>query len=228
MDGLEDAEAGAMLKLLPGLPTDRPARLLCIGAHSDDLEIGCGATVLTWLAAWPAIEVTWVVLSASGERRLEASRSAQALLQPAASVRIELAEFRDGYLPSQQADVKQFFEALKGSTDPDLILTHFLGDRHQDHRLAAELTWNTWRDHLVCEYEIAKFEGDLGQPNLYVPVSAESVTKKTGHLEQHFGSQRSRSWFRTENFEALMRIRGLECRSPTGFAEAFHARKLIV
>lgn len=216
-----------MLKLLPQLPSDRALRLLCIGAHSDDLEIGCGGTIATWLETWGSVDVTWVVLSATGDRAGEAHRSARALLRRAASVRLELGQFRDGFLPAQYVDVKQHFEVLKQQVDPDVILTHCLGDRHQDHRLAAELTWNTWRDHLIYEYEIPKYEGDLAQPNVYVPLTARAAKRKTSHLERHFSSQRGRTWFRAENFAALMRLRGLECRSQSGFAEAFHGRKLV-
>jgi LmbE family N-acetylglucosaminyl deacetylase len=216
-----------MLKLLPQFPTDRPLRLLCIGAHSDDLEIGCGGTVATWLETWASVEVTWVVLTAVGDREDEARRSARALLRRAATVRLELGRFNDGFLPAQYADVKQHFEWLKQQVNPDVVLTHCLGDRHQDHKLAAELTWNTWRDHLIYEYEIPKYEGDLAQPNVYVPLTARAAQRKTAHLAKYFSSQRSRAWFRAENFEALMRLRGLECRAPSGLAEAFHGRKLV-
>ena len=216
-----------MLKLLPQFPSDRPLRLLCIGAHSDDLEIGCGGTIATWLETWPAVEVTWVVLTAVGDRAGEARRSARALLRRAASVRLELGQFRDSFLPAQYADVKQHFELLKQQVNPDVILTHCLGDRHQDHRVASELTWNTWRDHLIYEYEIPKYEADLAQPNVYVPLTARAAKRKTAHLEKYFSSQRSHAWFRAENFEALMRLRGLECRASSGFAEAFHGRKLV-
>jgi LmbE family N-acetylglucosaminyl deacetylase len=203
-------------------------RLLCIGAHSDDLEIGCGGTVLTWLASMPANEVTWVVLSAEGARASEARRSARALLTHAAARKVVIGNFRDGYLPAQYSEVKSFFEDLKGEVDPDVVLTHWLHDRHQDHRLAAELTWNTWRNHLVLEYEILKYEGDLGQPNAYVHVPAALARRKAAHLQRHFASQRSKAWFTADNFLGLMRLRGLECRAPSGFAEAFHARKFVL
>jgi LmbE family N-acetylglucosaminyl deacetylase len=203
-------------------------RLLCIGAHSDDLEIGCGGTVLTWLASMPANEVTWVVLSAEGARASEARRSARALLTHAAARKVVIGNFRDGYLPAQYSEVKSFFEDLKGEVDPDVVLTHWLHDRHQDHRLAAELTWNTWRNHLVLEYEILKYEGDLGQPNAYVHVPAALARRKAAHLQRHFASQRSKAWFAADNFLGLMRLRGLECRAPSGFAEAFHARKFVL
>jgi LmbE family N-acetylglucosaminyl deacetylase len=217
-----------MLRLVSEIPRRRPLRLLCIGAHSDDLEIGCGATVMTWLAARRATEVTWVVLSAEGPRATEARRSARAMLARAASHTLVIAAFRDGYLPGQYIDVKSLFEDLKKQVDPHLILTHWLRDRHQDHRIAAELTWNTWRNHLVLEYEIPKYEGDLGQPNAYVPVSASVARRKVGHLRRHFSSQRKKDWFVADNFLGLMRLRGMESRAPSGFAEAFHARKLVL
>lgn len=216
-----------MLRLIPEIRSRRPLRLLCIGAHSDDLEIGCGGTVLTWLANMPAIEVTWVILSAGGARASEARGSARALLRRAVAQEVVIADFRDGFLPAQYADVKSFFEDLKKKVDPDVVLTHWLQDRHQDHRFAAELTWNTWRNHLVLEYEIAKYEGDLGQPNAYMPIPASLARRKVGHLGRYFSSQRSKDWFVADNFLALMRIRGMECRAASGFAEAFHARKLV-
>jgi len=217
-----------MLRLASELPARRPLRLLCIGAHSDDLEIGCGATVLTWLAARRPVQVTWVVLSAEGTRAAEARRSARALLARAAAQRIVIGAFRDGYLPGQYVDVKSLFEELKKEVDPDVVLTHWLQDRHQDHRLAAELTWNTWRDHLVLEYEIPKYEGDLAPPNTYVPVSASVARRKVDHLRRHFFSQKNKHWFVADNFLGLMRLRGMESRSPSGLAEAFHARKLVL
>jgi LmbE family N-acetylglucosaminyl deacetylase len=217
-----------MLRLIPEIRSRRPLRLLCIGAHSDDMEIGCGGTVLTWLANMPAIEVTWVILSAEGARASEARSSARALLRRAVAQEVVIADFRDGFLPAQYADVKSFFEDLKGKVDPDVVLTHWLQDRHQDHRFAAELTWNTWRNHLVLEYEIAKYEGDLGQPNAYMPIPASLARRKVSHLGRYFSSQRSKDWFIADNFLALMRIRGMECRAASGFAEAFHARKLVL
>jgi LmbE family N-acetylglucosaminyl deacetylase len=217
-----------MLRLVPELPARRALRLLCIGAHSDDLEIGCGATVMTWLAGRHATEVIWVVLSADGARATEARRSARAILARAASQKVIIAAFRDGYLPGQYADVKALFESLKKEVDPDIVLTHWLQDRHQDHRLAAELTWNTWRNHLMLEYEIPKYEGDLAPANAYVPLSASVARRKIDHLQRYFASQKRKDWFVAENFLGLMRLRGLESRSPSGFAEAFHARKLVL
>lgn len=217
-----------MLALLPKVKRGVPLRLLCIGAHSDDIEIGCGATILSWLATFPAVEVTWVVLNGVAERKQEARRSAIALLRSAKHSRIVYGAFRDGFLPAQYLKVKAFFEKLKEGPEPDIVLTHFLHDRHQDHRLVAELTWNTWRNHLVFEYEIPKYEGDLAQPNGYVPVSEVMARRKVEHLERYFATQRSKGWFAAENFLALMRIRGLECRSSSGYAEAFHVRKFVL
>lgn len=212
------------------LPHDpaRPFRVLCIGAHSDDLEIGCGGTLLSLLSARPQVEVTWAVLSATGVRAVEARRSARALLRRATACRIVLGEFTDGRLPAEFAAAKDFFERLKSECAADLVFTHRLEDRHQDHRLAAELTWNTWRDHPILEYEIMKYEGDLGLPNVYVPLSAAVARRKVKHLERHFGSQRSKHWFNADSFLGLARLRALECRAPGGFAEAFHARKLVL
>jgi LmbE family N-acetylglucosaminyl deacetylase len=216
-----------MLKVSLGSP-NQPLRLLCIGAHSDDIEIGCGGTILEWLSTYTHIEVTWVVLCAPGPRTYEARDSANALLRKAKQRNLVLRDFQDGYLPAQFARAKDFFEEFKASEKPDLILTHYLEDRHQDHRLIAELTWQTFRDHLILEYEIPKYEGDLAQPNLFVPLSNDISRYKVDHLIQHFGSQRSKVWFRPETFFGLMQLRGMECRAESGFAEAFHARKLIV
>jgi LmbE family N-acetylglucosaminyl deacetylase len=216
-----------VLRLIPEIRKGQPLRLLCIGAHSDDLEIGCGATVLTWLATMPSVEVTWLVLSAEGGRASEAQRSARVLLARAAASKIIIADFRDCFLQSQYADVKSRFEEVKREVQPDVILTHWLQDRHQDHRLAGELTWNTWRNHLVLEYEIPKYEGDLATPNAYVPISAPVVRRKIDHLKRFFPSQRGKDWFTDDTFRGLMRLRGLESRSRSGFAEGFHARKFV-
>jgi LmbE family N-acetylglucosaminyl deacetylase len=217
-----------VLTLAPELGLKRPLRLLCIGAHSDDLEIGCGASVMKWLSGRRQVEVTWVVLSAAGVRAAEARRSAQALLARAKSRTVALEAFRDTYFPAQYAELKRYFEALRKKCDPDIVLSHRLEDRHQDHRLVAELTWNTWRDHLILEYEIAKYDGDLDRPNAYVPVSKALAQRKVRHLERSFGSQRSRDWFTPDAFLGLMRIRGVEARAASGYAEAFHARKLTL
>jgi LmbE family N-acetylglucosaminyl deacetylase len=215
-----------MLSLVPDLPAGRPLRILCIGAHSDDLEIGCGATILSLLAGARPVEVTWVVLCAGGARAHEARRSARALLARAATHSIRLAQYPDTRLGAEYAGLKDTFDELGRTTDPHVVLSHRLEDRHQDHRLVAELTWNTFRDHVMLEYEIPKYEGDLGNPNLYVPVPVALARRKVRHIEKVFASQRGKHWFTPETFLGLMRIRGVECRSRTGLAEAFHARKL--
>jgi LmbE family N-acetylglucosaminyl deacetylase len=215
-----------MLNLVPDLPAGRPLRILCIGAHSDDLEIGCGATILSLLAGARPVEVTWVVLCAGGARAHEARRSARALLARAATHSIRLAQYPDTRLGAEYAGLKDTFDELGRTTDPHVVLSHRLEDRHQDHRLVAELTWNTWRDHVIFEYEIPKYEGDLGSPNVYVPVPVALARRKVRHIEKVFASQRGKHWFTPETFLGLMRIRGVECRSRTGLAEAFHARKL--
>jgi LmbE family N-acetylglucosaminyl deacetylase len=206
----------------------RDLRVLCLGAHSDDLEIGCGGAVLEWLATREEIDITWVVLSASGKRETEALESANELLSKAKRKKVVLRDFRDGYFPLEFERIKNFFEELKASENPDVILTHRLEDRHQDHKLVAELTWQTFRDHLVLEYEIPKYEGDLAQPNFYVPLSTGAGEAKVKHLLRHFGSQRAKSWFRSETFLGLMHIRGIECRAASGMAEGFHVRKATI
>ena len=216
-----------MLKLELG-GNRQSLRVLCLGAHSDDLEIGCVGTLLEWFGKYPAGEVTWAVMSAAGDRAQEARRSANALLRGASRRNILLREFKDGFLPAHFAEAKDLFEELKATEAPDVILTHRLEDRHQDHRLVAELTWQTWRDHLILEYEIPKYEGDLGQPNVYVPVSTRIAKRKIEHLMRHFGSQRSKAWFVPTTFLSLMQLRGIECRAASGLAEAYHVRKAVI
>jgi LmbE family N-acetylglucosaminyl deacetylase len=202
-----------------------PLRILCLGAHSDDIEIGCGGTLLRLLDERPGSSVHWVVFSSNAERELEARVSASAFLQRAGGSTIDVHAFRESFLPMVATDVKERFEALK-PVAPEVVFTHRLEDRHQDHRTIAELTWNTFRDHLIIEYEIPKYEGDLGLPNLFVPLSADTAKRKVDLLMRHFPSQLSRSWFTPETFLALMRLRGIECNASEGVAEAFTARKL--
>lgn len=216
-----------MLELTVGR-RDRTIRLLCIGAHSDDLEIGCGGTLLKWLSLYPSVEVTWAVLCASAAREAEARDSARALLRRAKRVRLVLRDFPDGRLPARFSEAKDLLQELKADVTPDVVLTHRLEDRHQDHRMLAELTWQTFRNHLVLEYEIPKYEGDLGLPNLYVALPKSLARRKVAHLMRHFGTQRSKSWFRPETFYGLLQLRGIECRAGSGFAEALYARKLCL
>jgi LmbE family N-acetylglucosaminyl deacetylase len=203
-------------------------RLLAVGCHADDIEIGCGGTILALTRAHPGLHVTWVVLSARGERADEARASASAFLAAAAGgVDVRTYEFRDGFLPYLGLEVKEVFESLK-PVDPDVVLTHTRFDLHQDHRLACELTWNTFRDHLILEYEVPKYDGDLGTPNVFVPLDADVVEEKLRLLRVHFHSQSSKHWFDDELFLGLMRLRGMEARSPSRFAEAFTCRKLTL
>lgn len=209
-------------------PDRKRLRVLCLGAHSDDIEIGCAGTLLRWVQDYERVEVTWVVLSAAEPRGDEALRSAQALLQGAASVEVVLGDFQDAHLPADFRRAKSFFGDLRSKAEVDVVMTHSLDDRHQDHRLIAELSWQSWRDHLILEYEIPKYEGDLGQPNLYVPLPGAIAKRKIEHLLEHFGSQRSKDWFSEDTFVALLRLRGLECRSSSGLAEAFRSRKAVI
>jgi LmbE family N-acetylglucosaminyl deacetylase len=207
---------------------DTPLRVLALGAHPDDIEIGCGGTILRLVAEHPGLAVDWVVLSGHGERATEAADGAAAFLDGAAEARVRVERFRDGFFPYTGGAVKELFERLKDEVDPDLILTHRLEDRHQDHRLVAELTWNTFRDHLVLEYEIPKYEGDLGHPGLFVPLAPELCERKVELLRKCFPSQSGRAWFSDDTFWALLRLRGVESNAPTRYAEAFQARKLVL
>jgi LmbE family N-acetylglucosaminyl deacetylase len=208
---------------------DRPIeQLLCLGAHCDDIEIGCSATVLTLLAQYPDLNVTWVVMAGDERRAQEGLESAHALLAGIPKKTVLVQSFRDGFLPYQGAAVKEYFEGLKADVSPDLVLTHWRQDLHQDHRLVSELTWNTFRDHLIWEYEIPKYDGDLGNPNLFVPVDAAICRRKVENLLTTFATQADKPWFREDLFLALMRLRGMECHAPSGYAEAFYCRKAVM
>jgi len=200
--------------------------VLAIGCHADDIEIGCGGTLLSLARANPKLEVDWVVLAAEGDRADEARASAEGFLAGVATSRVEVLGFRDGFLPYLGGDVKDAFEALKDRVDPQLVLTHASYDAHQDHRLACELTWNTFRNHAILEYEIPKVDGDLATPNVFVPLEEEHATEKIDRLLDAFATQRDKHWFDGEVFRGLMRIRGMECRAASGYAEAFLGRKL--
>jgi LmbE family N-acetylglucosaminyl deacetylase len=202
-------------------------RLLFLGAHSDDIEIGCGGTILSVLAAHKAVDCRWIVFSGRDRRKTEAARSASRFLRRARKQNVTVLDFRDGYFPHQIADIKMFFENLKDEPAPDLIFTHYRGDRHQDHRVISELTWNTFRSHCILEYEIPKYDGDLGRPNFYMPLTRGIASAKVRALMSAFASQRSKRWFTPETFSGLMRLRGIESGAATGLAEAFHAHKVI-
>ena len=216
------------MKLLELAGAGERLSLLCLGAHSDDIEIGAGATILGLIERGVCLDVHWAVLSATGQRADEARASAADILANAARVTIDLATFKDGYFPYQGAEIKAWFEALKERVAPDVILSHWHGDAHQDHREVSRLTWNTFRDHLILEYEIPKWDGDLSQPNVYIPATKSVMARKVELLLSGFGSQRSKDWFDAQTFAGLARLRGTECRAPDGFAEAFYVRKLVL
>jgi len=205
---------------------DGALRVLALGAHSDDIEIGAGGTILQWIAEGRKLDVTWCVLSAPGARRGEAEASAADYLDGAVRSEIICAEFRDGHFPYDGAAIKAWFEGMKSRAAPDVVLTHRRDDAHQDHREVAKLTWNTFRDHVVLEYEIPKWDGDLGQPNLHVPITEATLERKIALLDRHFGTQRGKDWFDRDTFRGLARLRGMECRAPSPFPAAFVARKL--
>ena len=211
------------------LPPDSasPFKILCLGSHSDDIEIGCGGTILRLLSSNHNVEVAWVVFSSSKEREREARNSAELFLKHAKQKEIVVKDFRDGYFPFEGTKIKDFFEGLK-KVSPSLVLTHSRKDAHQDHRLIAELTWNTFREHLILEYEIPKYDGDMGQPSVFVPLDKEICQTKVRYLLEAFESQRKKRWFQEETFLSLMRLRGMECNAPSGYAEAFYCRKLVV
>lgn len=217
-----------MLPLVPVAKDGQGLELLCLGAHSDDLEIGCSGTVLRLLDDFPVRRITWVVFSGSGDRALEARRGAERVVRDRSELRLVQEEFRDGYFPYQGTEVKECFERLKNEVDPDIIFTHYRVDRHQDHRIVSDLTYNTFRNHLILEYEIFKVDGDLGNPLVYVPLAKEIVDEKIENLIEVFGTQRNRAWFNKEVFQSLLRLRGAEVRSPSGYAEAFYSRKLVI
>lgn len=216
-----------MMRLnLDGQP-GRELRILCLGCHSDDIEIGCGGTILRLAGQYPSSVFHWVVFNAEGERQDEAKRAASLFVEPARLRGPLLKSFPDGYMPFVGPEIKAVFEDLK-AVAPDLILTHSRKDAHQDHRLIAEMTWNTFRDHLILEYEIPKYDGDMGQPNLFVPLQPADFQKKVSYLIEAFQSQRSKRWFQQETFLALMRLRGMECNAASGYAEAFYCRKVVL
>jgi LmbE family N-acetylglucosaminyl deacetylase len=208
--------------------TAAPLRILCLSAHSDDIEIGCGGTVLRLLEERPASEVHWVVFSANGARESEARASAESFLTGARAKAIVTKSFRESYFPAAWTEIKDFFEETRRAFEPDLVLTHHPRDLHQDHRVVAELSWNTFRNHLVLEYEIPKYDGDLGNPNFFVPLEQDVCRRKVRNVLVSFPSQASKPWFREDLFLALMRLRGMECHAPSGYAEGFCCRKAVL
>jgi LmbE family N-acetylglucosaminyl deacetylase len=213
---------------MPGLRMEGIKKVLCLGAHSDDIEIGCGATILRLIQEQPTIQIYWFVFSAAGVRAREAKQSANDILRGVRARRIRAMHFRESYFPSQWPAIKDVFEQVKHEFNPDLVLTQYRDDRHQDHRVLSDLAWNTFRNHLVLEYEIPKYDGDLGTPNVYIPVQRELCERKVAALLKYFKSQTERHWFTSDTFWALLRLRGIECAARSGFAEAFYGRKLWI
>ncbi len=217
-----------MLPLLLGPAEAKPARALAIGAHPDDIEIGCAGTIMKLIEDSALSEVRWVVLSGEGERAQEARRSAEALLEPLPGSEVVICDFPDGFFPYEGKKIKDFFEGLKADFSPDVVFTHQRADLHQDHRISCELTWNTFRNHLILEYEVPKYDGDMSAPNAFVPLSERLSQRKVDHLLDHFASQRSKHWFREDLFTSLLRLRGMECNSTSSHAEAFFCRKAVL
>ncbi len=205
-----------------------PKSILCLGAHSDDIEIGCGGSILRLTQLYPDLTVHWVVFSATGTRADEAKASAADFLQYAGQAQVKLYDFQDGFFPYIGGDIKGCFEALKREINPDLIFTHCRHDLHQDHRVIVDLTWNTFRDQLILEYEIPKYDGDLRSPNFFVHLDQATCQRKNDYLMQHFATQTNRYWFTPETFSSVMRLRGVESRSPEGYAEGFYCRKAVI
>ncbi|HLH34421.1 MAG TPA: PIG-L deacetylase family protein [Alloacidobacterium sp.] len=217
-----------MIRCILNEGSTKSLQVLCLGAHSDDIEIGAGGTILRLAEEYPCSVFHWVVFSAIAEREAEA-RQAAALFAGATRLRgLLLKSFPDGFMPFVGGEIKAVFEELKRAVSPDLILTPSRKDAHQDHRLIGELTWNTFRDHLILEYEIPKYDGDLGQPSVFVPLTPDQYGKKVDYLIEAFPSQHTKRWFQPETFLALMRLRGMECNAPSGYAEAFYCRKMVL
>ena len=207
---------------------NEPLKALFLGAHSDDIELGCGGTILSLLEQGQELEVWWVVFAASPARRLEAESSAEMFLRGAVKKETIVRDFKESFFPYIGSEIKACFEELKRTISPDVVFTHFRDDLHQDHRLICELTWNTFRDHLILEYEIIKYDGGLGSPNLFIHLSEEVCAKKMKYLIENFQSQRSHQWFTEETFRAILRLRGVESNAPEKYAEAFYGRKIVL
>jgi LmbE family N-acetylglucosaminyl deacetylase len=217
-----------MLRLTLGELRKPPRRILCLGAHCDDIEIGCGGTILRLLQDDPEREICWQVFSSGSVRKREALKGARLFLERAKSKKVAVRNYHDSYFPTLLQRIKMEFEKLKNEFVPDLILTHYRHDLHQDHRIICELTWNTFRNHLILEYEIPKYDGDMGQPSVFVTLESDVCQKKVSYIMDSFQSQRDKRWFQKETFLSLMRLRGMECNAPGGYAEAFYCRKVVL
>lgn len=210
------------------LKARRAPTFLFMGAHCDDIEIGCGGTVIELLRQYPGAKVHWLVFSTGAKREREAQRAASALLRGVRNPRIVIKDFRGAYFPSEAPAIKDFLEAFRHTVEPDVIFTHCREELHQDHRILGELTWNTWRNHMILEYEIPKYDGGLGSPSVFVPLPKKTVQRKVALLMKVFQTQLGKQWFTPATFEGLMRLRGIECNAPEGYAEAFYSRKLVL
>jgi LmbE family N-acetylglucosaminyl deacetylase len=202
--------------------------VLCLGAHSDDIEIGCGGTILRWLQEHAGLEFYWVVLSSNPKRKKEASKGAELFLKGARKKKVLIESFHDGFFPYQGAEIKKYFEALKKRISPDIVLTHYRDDRHQDHRLVSDLTWNTFRSHLILEYEIPKYDGDLGQPNFFVRLGDPVCQRKIRYILDTFKTQTGKHWLTEDTLQAILRLRGVESPGTERYAEAFYCRKMVL
>jgi LmbE family N-acetylglucosaminyl deacetylase len=216
-----------MLKLELSRQKRGALKVLCLGAHSDDIEIGCGGSILRLLEEYRGISVYWVVFAANAKRRMEAEKSAGLFLGKASSKEVMVKNFRESFFPYTGGKIKEYFEKLKSKFVPDIIFTHYRNDLHQDHRLISELTWNTYRDHLILEYEVPKYDGDLGSPNVFVYLRASQCEEKVDYILKSFRSQKENHWFSRETFYSILRLRGIESNAPNQYAEAFYCRKMV-
>ncbi len=216
-----------MLKVNLGENADAVYKVLCLGSHCDDIEIGCGGTILKLIETYQNIIIYWVVFSSNPQREKEANISANKFLANVENRQILIKKFKDGFFPFIGAEIKEAFEQLKQDINPDLVLTHYRNDAHQDHRLISDLTWNTFRNHLILEYEIPKYDGDLGNPNFFVHLDKAICQKKIDYLLNSFESQRNKHWFTEETFMSILRLRGVEANAPEKYAEAFYCRKMV-
>ncbi len=214
-----------MLNINLDLKKDRVLKMLCVGAHSDDIEIGCGGTILRLLSEYD-VDIYWVVLGSSGQRDVEAVNSANKFLMDAKKKNIIIKNFRESCFPYIGEEIKAYFEELKHEVSPDIIFTHYRHDLHQDHRITSELTWNTYRDHLILEYEIIKYDGDLGVPNFYVHLANDICKTKIEIMMESFKTQANKDWFTADAFYSIMRLRGIESKAPEKYAEGFYCRKI--
>lgn len=217
-----------MIKFNLSKKKDEPLKILCLGAHSDDIEIGCGGTILRLLSEYDNVEVKWIVFSANSKRANEAEKSAKLFLRNVRKKNVIIKNFRESFFPYIGSEIKEYFEEIKGEFKPDIIFTHYRHDLHQDHRLISELTWNTFRDHLILEYEIIKFDGDLGKPNFFIYLDEEISLKKIEYVLNSFKTQRSRKWFTKDAFLSILRLRGIESNAQDTYAEAFYCRKMLL